>query len=149
MSVSSRPDGYDIYLYEFSTVSWLCISLILTLILIHSDYGHMCCSRCQSLQWTEHERMDRLGFFRGFSWHSPRLGLYGIVLIKPSTFVTDISILGHLLCRLAWMDQHLGLWERPLSLQIGVLLAMHTAHCRPLSRPSISRQSLEIRLRSR
>lgn len=78
VTTTSRRDGYDVYIDEFSTVS---IANVLPrhtsdLIWLIADHGHLCCHDGGPLQWHEHSRLDWLDLLCRRSWHRPHLGLH-------------------------------------------------------------------------
>lgn len=62
ITVSSRPDGWNVNLYEFSTVCPLSLPYVSLFIFIFpADYGFRCCHSYQFIQRPEHQYLDWLG----------------------------------------------------------------------------------------
>lgn len=78
MTTTSRADGWDVYLYEFSTVR--------NLIDVHRRHlsstpllDNGLCQRycCKFVQWSQHKCMDGLGVRSRIHWHTSPFRIYG------------------------------------------------------------------------
>ena len=69
-TTSARTDGWQVALYEFSTVRRLLLLLHSTFLIndLHSGHGLFCCLHGQFLQWAQYKCLDWLGFLRCIYW---------------------------------------------------------------------------------
>jgi hypothetical protein len=98
---TARSDGFDVAMYEFSTVRDIICYHFLRFHCIILDYGR-CCSRCRkSFQWTLHECLDGFGVFRCRARHCACLGIYSRSHLFIASFIKRLvyrpSILSYLL----------------------------------------------------
>lgn len=97
ITTTTRKDGYDVYMYEFSTVSCLLCGWFDWDLIDVLDYGDFSRHGRKRLPWDQHLRMDRMGLVRHFDWCHFDLGVH----CKDSRFVQFLHLcLTQLLSRL-------------------------------------------------
>ena len=74
---TARSDGYDVALYEFSTVRDLVCCFVIRALISLTDNGYSHRRSCQFIQWTLHQCLDGVGIFRRRNWRYTRLGIHG------------------------------------------------------------------------
>jgi len=74
-SPSARSDGYDVYLYEFSTVSLFWHSFYRPTD-SHPGYGTLGCLDSKHFHWYQCNGVDRLALLLCICWNRRSVGLY-------------------------------------------------------------------------
>lgn len=74
-SPTARTDGYNGYVYEFSTVR-IPLFTRYSLIDSHVDYGFGRCLHHQRIQRTQYACLDWLGVLRSVRWNNPCMGIH-------------------------------------------------------------------------
>lgn len=78
MTTTSREDGWDVYLYEFSTVrNSIGVRLRYSFSTFLLDNGLCQRYRCKFVQWPQYKCMDDLGILSRIHWHSSPFCIYG------------------------------------------------------------------------
>ena len=77
-TISARTDGWDVGLYEFSTVSFFAKITVHFLIYVFClDNGFRRCRDSQLVQWAQHQHLDSLGFLCCLHWCRSTLVVHG------------------------------------------------------------------------
>ena len=76
-SPTPRTDGYEVGLYEYSTVSALVLSSPSKDTHDFLDYGYCGCSGCEPLQWPQHNGLDWLDLVCYIPGHRAYMAVYG------------------------------------------------------------------------